>query len=64
MSRWSITAKPNDNIEIDANTISIAENSKSELPLKVMNNYFSIGTDAKIAHDFHCQRGKLVLEFL
>jgi hypothetical protein len=32
---------------------------KDKLPLQVLNNYFSIGADAKIALDFHSARGKL-----
>ena len=33
------------------------ENKKDKLPLNVLNNYFSIGVDAKIALDFHAARG-------
>jgi diacylglycerol kinase (ATP) len=32
---------------------------KEKLPLDVLNNYFSIGADAKIALDFHHARRKL-----
>ena len=34
------------------------EENKDKLPLNVLNNYFSIGADAKIALDFHAARGK------
>ena len=34
---------------------------KEKLPLDVLNNYFSIGADAKIALDFHHARRMLLL---
>jgi diacylglycerol kinase (ATP) len=40
------------------NDIKPSAEVKKELPLKVLNNYFSIGADAKIALDFHSARGK------
>lgn len=38
---------------LTTNDIKKQENQKDKLPLNVLNNYFSIGTDAKIALDFH-----------
>lgn len=42
--------------------IKATEVGKDALPLKVLNNYFSIGADAKIALDFHSARGIFQME--
>jgi hypothetical protein len=49
---------------LDSNTTTNNNNNnnnnieaKREMPLNVLNNYFSIGTDAKISLDFHIARG-------
>jgi len=55
LDRWSIK------INIRNNGIPLNElvrSAKANLPLTVMNNYFSIGADSKIALDFHEAREK------
>ncbi len=62
--RWTITTKPvnvknEDDLSnnTDGTKSSIISEAKNKLPLNVLNNYFSIGADAKIALDFHAARG-------
>jgi diacylglycerol kinase (ATP) len=56
LDRWNITTKV---MKTDDNSKSDSKSEvKSKLPLKVLNNYFSIGADAKIALDFHSAREK------
>ena len=43
---------------LNFNAVFTKSDAKSKLPLNVMNNYFSIGTDAKIALEFHLAREK------
>lgn len=53
LDRWNITTTP-----IVNEDILKQEKQKDKLPLNELNNYFSIGTDAKIALDFHLAREK------
>lgn len=60
LDRWSIKTNL---VDFDQNEPEIRPSSdaKDKLPLNVINNYFSIGADAKIALDFHSARGKLII---
>ncbi|XP_062527831.1 eye-specific diacylglycerol kinase isoform X2 [Bombyx mori] len=48
LDRWQLTVEPNTSASGE-DTI----NAKPELPLNVVNNYFSFGVDAHIALEFH-----------
>lgn len=51
LDRWQLNVEKNPNGET-------SETAKDNLPLNVVNNYFSMGVDAHIALEFHEARGK------
>lgn len=51
LDRWELKVEKNVNAEPDAD-------GKENLPLNVVNNYFSLGVDAHIALEFHEARGE------
>lgn len=50
LDRWSLEVEKNPNAEAN-------ESGKDNLPLNVVNNYYSLGVDAHIALEFHEARG-------
>ncbi|XP_045492841.1 eye-specific diacylglycerol kinase isoform X2 [Colias croceus] len=48
LDRWQLTVEPN-----SAASGEDTSNAKADLPLNVVNNYFSFGVDAHIALEFH-----------
>lgn len=51
LDRWQLQVEKNPDAEPN-------EGGKENLPLNVVNNYFSLGVDAHIALEFHEARGK------
>lgn len=52
LDRWSVAVEPNPGCQ------PTKQDGKDNLPLNVVNNYFSLGVDAHIALEFHEARGK------
>jgi len=50
LDRWELKVEKNPDAETN-------EEGKENLPLNVVNNYFSLGVDAHIALEFHEARG-------
>lgn len=54
LDRWQLTVERNPDAKGDED----ASKGKENLPLNVVNNYYSLGVDAHIALEFHEARGE------
>jgi len=57
MDRWQIEFSPPPAVDFDQTNGTISERA-DPVPCNIVNNYFSIGVDASIAHRFHMMREK------
>ena len=57
MDRWQIEFSPPPTVDPEQADDSVTERA-DPVPCNIVNNYFSIGVDASIAHRFHVMREK------
>lgn len=57
LDRWQLVVEKNEDAQPSGDETGGKHPSQDNLPLNVVNNYFSFGVDAQIALDFHEARG-------